>query len=254
MLYKNNTYQISTTNQETRCPISYKDIEVIYEDAICLVVSKPTDLLIHDDGDTKDTLCARVNFYTQCNNEPFQAYPIHRIDKDTSGLVLFIKHPFFHSFFDWQIKEHIIQKQYLAVVQGNFPYPYLHIENAIARDRHNAKKMIIHKKGKIAISDIQKISYKQDFSLLKIHIKTGRKHQIRVHLSSLGFPIYNDPLYGNISDNRKLLLQSNQISFYHPIDKRNIHIKALVDPRFKPFSQNDLTSTTYKLKNMKHQK
>ena len=254
ILYANKTYTITTRRKNEHIQTSPHDIEIVYEDDICLIVNKPTNLLIHDDGASPDTLCSRVNFYTLCNNYKFFAYPIHRIDKETSGLVFFVKHPFFHSFFDHQIQEHIIKKQYLGVVQGTFPYRHKHIEKPISRDRHDAKKMIISNKGKAAITDVYKVTTKDHYSLLSIGIKTGRKHQIRTHLKYIGYPIVNDPLYGHILDNRKLLLESYAIDFYHPLENRFIHIQAPIDPRFKPFSHIDLTSTIKMPLHKTHQK
>lgn len=254
ILYANKTYTITTRRKEENIQTSHHDIDIVYEDDICLIVNKPTNLLIHDDGTSPDTLCSRVNFYTLCNNYTYIAYPIHRIDKDTSGLVFFVKHPFFHSFFDYQIQEHIIKKQYLAIVKGNFPYQHKHIEKPISRDRHDAKKMIISNKGKKAISDIHKIISRKNYSLLKIDIKTGRKHQIRTHLKYIGYPIVNDSLYGTVFDDRKLLLESYTLDFFHPLDCAFIHVQAPIDRRFKPFSHIDLTNTTSKPKHKTHQK
>lgn len=254
ILYANKTYTITTNKKDEKIQTSHHGIEIVYEDDICLIVNKPTNLLIHDDGVNSDTLCSRVNFYTICNNYKYLAYPIHRIDKDTSGLVFFVKHPFFHSFFDYQIHEHIIKKQYLAVVQGIFPYQHKHVEKPISRDRHDAKKMIISKNGKNAITDIHKIISKNDYSLLKIDIKTGRKHQIRTHLKYIGFSIVNDPLYGHILDDRKLLLESYALDFFHPLENKLIHIQAPIDSRFKPFSHIDLTNTIKTPMHKTHQK
>lgn len=224
------TIQSYIERSQTQC---FNEVDIVYEDDICLIVNKPCNLLIHDDGNTQDTLTSRVNAYLV--DSPFDALPIHRIDKDTTGLVFYCKHPFFQSFFDNQIENHIIQKEYLAIVQGNFPKKTMHINQPIARDRHNAKKMMVHKNGKEAISDITKIKTINNQSLLKIKIKTGRKHQIRVHLSSIQYPIINDELYGNIIDDRKLLLQSYSLTFYSPLTKEMIQVKAYIDPRFYPF-------------------
>lgn len=253
-LYANKTYTITTRQKKENIQISHHDIDVVYENDICLIVNKPTNLLIHDDGSSPDTLCSRVNFYTLCNNHTYIAYPIHRIDKDTSGLVFFVKHPFFHSFFDHQIQEHIIKKQYLAIVSGNFPYRHKHIEKPISRNRHDAKKMIISNKGKKAITDVYKVITKDNYSLLKIDLKTGRKHQIRTHLKHIGYPIVNDSLYGRVLDERRLLLESYALDFFHPIDLAFIHVQAPIDSRFKPFSHIDLTNTITMPKQTTHRK
>lgn len=233
ILRKQTLYTINTEIKKIQ-PTYPQEIEIVYEDDIVLIVNKPVNLLIHSDGNTEDTLCARVNYYLSKQSD-FDALPIHRIDKDTSGLVFFCKHPFFQAFFDYQIQEHIIRKEYLAIVKGNFKYTKKTINAPISRDRHNAKKMIIHPNGKPAVSHIIKLSAKQNMSLLKIKIETGRKHQIRVHLASIGYPIINDELYGSIIDKRKLLLQSHQLCFIDPLTKKTIEVIAPMDDRFKPF-------------------
>lgn len=234
ILVKNTKYTIQLHKEDITHTID-KEIKILYEDDICLIVNKPCDLLVHNDGNQSDNLTARVNYYLQSIHASFNAHAIHRIDKDTSGAVFFCKIPFFQSFFDRQIEDHTIKKEYLAIVKGNFKYQKKTIHAPISRDRHNAKKMIIHKNGKQAISHVTKIKSQDGFTLLNIKIETGRKHQIRVHLASIGYPIINDELYGTVIDSRKLCLQSHKLSFIDPITKKTIEVIAPMDNRFKPF-------------------
>lgn len=244
-LLKDTQYTIECEIPSKESEISEKEINVVYEDDICLIVFKPCDLLVHNDGNTSDTLSSRVNFYSLCENHLFNALPIHRIDKDTSGLVFFCKHPFFQGFFDSQIEKHIINKEYIAIIQGNPNFKHKHIDKPISRDRHNAKKMIVHKNGKPSISDVEKIKIINNQTLVKVKIETGRKHQIRTHLSCIGYPIVNDELYGSVVDDRKLLLQSYKLTFIHPLTKKSTEVISSMDNRFKPFLDIPLTDTTY---------
>lgn len=236
----NKIYTIYTQIKQDEMPCIDQSIDIVYEDNLLLIVNKPTDLLVHTDGNTIDTLTARVHYYALIEQLPFYPMPLHRIDKETSGLVLYSKQPFFHAFFDQQIAEHHIKKTYLAIVKGNFPFKTKQITKPIARNRHNAKKMMCIQSGKPAHTKITRVSAKRNTSLLKVKITTGRKHQIRVHLQSLGYPIYNDPLYGTIYDNRKLLLESYQVTFFDPIQKKSIEVTAPIDLRFHPYTNNDL--------------
>lgn len=190
---------------------NFTPVEILYEDEILIVAYKPPFLLVHSDGKTTDTLQARVNGYLKLNGYTLWAQAIHRIDYETSGLVLFCKHPFFQSFFDYKIQTHDIQKQYLAIVDSNTNYKNKLVISNLSRDRHNAKKMIIHPKGKECISIFNTIFNFGTYSLLQIEIKTGRKHQIRVQCQSLNHPILNDSLYGKVMNKDGLYLQSHKI-------------------------------------------
>ncbi len=190
---------------------SFVPVEIIYEDETLLVVNKPPFLLVHTDGQAEDTLQARVNGYLQLKGYTLWAQAIHRIDYETSGLVLFCKHPFFQAYFDHIMQTHEIQKEYIAIVDKNTNYKNKKITSYISRDRHNAKRMIINPKGKQCISIFNTLLNFDTYSLLKIEIKTGRKHQIRVQCQSLNHPIINDPLYGKVINNDGLYLQSHKI-------------------------------------------
>ncbi len=199
---------------EKNAEINYEPVEILYEDAILLVAFKPPFLLVHDDGNNQDTLQARINGYLQLNGNKYPAQAIHRIDYETSGLILFCKHPFFQAYCDNNMENHHIKKDYIALVQGHTHYKNKKIVSYIARDRHDAKKMIIHPNGKESVSVFNTIKNYKDYSLIKVSILTGRKHQIRVQCASLKHPILNDSLYGGKRiDDTGLLLQSHHIQF-----------------------------------------
>ncbi len=209
-----------------------KEIDLIYEDEILLAVNKPPFLLVHSDGNNKDTLQDRVNAYLKQSFWPHKAQALHRIDYETSGLVLFCKNPFFQAYFDAMISSHQIKKQYLCVVEGRFPYQRKIIDQKIGRNRHNAKAMIVNPNGKSAYTEITCLEKSRNRSLLKAEIKTGRKHQIRVHCASIAYPLVNDALYGHVCDTRGLLLQAQCLEFIHPIDQKKVRIELEMDSRF----------------------
>lgn len=205
-----------------------KTIDIVYIDDILCVVNKPPFLLVHEDGISNDDLQGRLNNYLYENGYPHSAQAVHRIDYETSGIVLFCINPFFQAMMDSIFQSHELIKEYECIIDRPFPYNELTISKPISRNRHDAKKMIVHPKGKEAISHIKRISDKH----LRVRIETGRKHQIRVHLSNLGYPIVNDPLYGHIQDSRGLLLQNRHLVFLHPLTKERIDIKLDLDKRF----------------------
>ena len=156
---------------EKEVEINYEPVNILYEDAFLIAAFKSPFLLVHDDGNSKDTLQARINGYLQLNGNKYPAQAIHRIDYETSGLVLFCKHPFFQAYCDKNMEEHHIKKDYIALVQGHTNYKNKKIVSNIARDRHNAKKMIIHPNGKesISIFNTLKNCYEVTFVKTKLH-------------------------------------------------------------------------------------
>ncbi|MCF0246878.1 MAG: RluA family pseudouridine synthase [Ileibacterium sp.] len=220
-------------NDET--PMYYAGVPVVYEDDWCLVANKKPFLLVHGDGNTEDTLTARVNSYLAQNGWPFAAQPVNRIDYEASGLVLFCKHPLVQSFFDRQMEDGTAKKEYLAVVEGRVNNREIDINNPIARNRHEAEKMMVYTKGKPAHTHITRLKLFNDKTLVKAEITTGRKHQIRVHLSNLGYPILNDPLYGIIRNNKGLMLQAYKLGFVQPFTNERIDVELDMDTRFKWF-------------------
>lgn len=199
---------------EKNVEINYEPVKILYENSFLIVAFKPPFLLVHDDGNNQDTLQARINGYLQLHGNKYSAQAIHRIDYETSGLVLFCKHPFFQAYCDNNMQNHTIKKEYIALVDGKTNYKNKKIVSYIARDRHNAKRMIIHPNGKESISIFNTLKNYKDCSLIQVTILTGRKHQIRVQCASLKHPILNDTLYGGKNiDNTGLLLQSHHIQF-----------------------------------------
>ncbi|MCF0260667.1 MAG: RluA family pseudouridine synthase [Erysipelotrichaceae bacterium] len=220
-------------NDET--PMYYGAVPVVYEDDWCLVANKKPFLLVHGDGNTEDTLTARVNAYLAQEGWPFAAQPVNRIDYEASGLVLFCKHPLVQSYFDRQMEDGTAKKEYLAVVEGRVNNREIDINNPIARNRHEADKMMVYSKGKPAHTHISRLKLFNDKSLVKAVISTGRRHQIRVHLSNLGYPILNDPLYGIVRNNKGLMLQAYRLEFRQPFTHETITAELDMDTRFKWF-------------------
>lgn len=207
-------------------------IQVLYEDSFFLAVYKPAFLLVHDDGNEMDTLQARVNDYLLCSGWPFSSQALHRIDFEASGIVLFSKHPFFQGMFDKLVESHECIKEYYAKVNGLVSFKKKTIDSPISRNRHNAKAMIIHKNGKPSISHVTVLKKSNNQTLCKVLIETGRKHQIRLHLSSIGHPIINDPIYGTVSNKNGLLLENFHMAFLHPVFNHPVDIEIELDKRF----------------------
>ena len=232
-VHKNCAYIQEAQNQTPE--YSFQPIQIIYEDTYCIVVNKPPFLLVHNDGHSKDTVQSRVNAYLKNSQWPFCAQAVHRLDYETSGLLLFCKVPLLQNYFDEQFRKHTTIKEYMAVTKKIFPYKQLDIKKPIARDRHQSGKMRVGKTGKEAFTHIEKIQTLNKETLVKATLHTGRKHQIRVHLSSIGFPIRNDKIYGSKENKDALCLESYHLGFEQPFSKKFIDLYLDLDKRFYPF-------------------
>lgn len=179
--------------------------------------------------------CARdINSANASMLEEIQA--LQRLDRDTSGIVLFSLCKATQPSYDRLIAERKIDKRYLAIVAGRFPEGRTTFTGPIGRDRHDARRMRVSKTGKPAHTEVQLIKTwrkaGKQYSLLKVHILTGRKHQIRVHLSHAGFPIVGDALYGH-PDPRGLMLHAARLAFTDPITGKAVTIEAPMPRRFQ---------------------
>lgn len=209
-----------------------KELEILYEDDTLLAINKPSFMLVHSDGNQQENMQDLVNAYLYDMNWPHKAQAIHRLDKETSGILLFCKNPFFQAYYDQLFATNHPKKFYYALVKKNFPYKEKVILSKIGRDRHDAKKMRISENGKESHSIIKRIELHNNASLLSVEILTGRKHQIRVHLASLGFPILNDSLYGEVQNSLGLMLQHYKISLPLPNGKL-LNLEIPLDSRIQ---------------------
>ncbi|MBQ1482686.1 MAG: RluA family pseudouridine synthase [Erysipelotrichaceae bacterium] len=205
------------------------DINIVYEDEILCIVNKPKGVLVHSDGGRELTLTDMAESHYADQNH-IAAYPIHRLDKQTSGLVVFSKSVVFQPLLDKLLSEKKIRRNYLAFVEGRMESgTILNIDKPIGKDRHDPNKRIIHKNGQSALTKVRCVgcSRSKNYSVLLCTLETGRTHQIRVHLSSIGHPILNDDLYGKKSDLCvRMGLFAESIELYHPLKEENMEIEC----------------------------
>lgn len=199
------------------------ELDVLYEDDNILVVNKPPKMLIHPDGIKENTLLNAVYFYLQEKEKIQYAYPIHRIDYDTTGIVVFAKDPLTLSFLCAEIEKHHLVKEYVCLCHGKFDVSNGIINSKIGKNRHS-KGQIITNFGKDSESSYEVIK-NGVISKVRVTIVHGRKHQIRVHMQSIGHPIVGDKIYG-YEDGENLKLHFKKIVFYHPFKNKKITIQS----------------------------
>ncbi len=210
------------------------NVEILYEDELLCVVNKPAGIIVHSDKEDEVTLSTLVRSHYA--SEPYLTLnPIHRLDKETSGLVFFSKSPLFQPLFDHMLLKREIKRTYLAFAKGKAEKGVkMTFDDPIGKDRHNAGKMIVYKNGQDALTKVESLGYKNGITTFRCTLLTGRTHQIRVHLSSHHYPIINDPLYG-VPENSldKMGLVAYELQFYHPFREENVKVKLELEPKMK---------------------
>lgn len=208
---------------------TFMDIEVLFEDDHLLIVNKPAGIDTHpNERDQTNTLLNGVAFYLQSIGQPSWVRHIHRLDRDTTGAILFAKHPLASAILDRMLEQRLIKRTYIALVQGIIKKKKGTINEPIGRDRHHATRRRVSPTGQSAITHFQLIETypKQDFSLVRCWLDTGRTHQIRVHLSHLGHPLLGDTLYGGKPIIPRQALHAVKMEFLHPFYQDQIEVNA----------------------------
>ena len=199
-------------------------IEPLYEDQHLIVVNKPEEMKTHGNEPTEIALLNHVSAY--CGQT---CYVVHRLDMETSGAVLFAKNPFILPILNRLLEDKKIQRQYWALAEGKFQTKETVYNDKIGRDRHDRRKRVVDpRKGQVAYTTVTRLKTFKGASLVNCQLKTGRTHQIRVHLAHHGHAILGDPLYSHRTASR-LMLHAHTLSFTHPLTLKKITVKAQSD-------------------------
>ncbi|MGG0527014.1 RluA family pseudouridine synthase [Bacillus pumilus] len=220
--------------EESDVTPEYGELEVLFEDEHLLIVQKPAGRPTHpnEQGQT-GTLANLVAFHFQANGEEKRVRHIHRLDQDTSGTVIFAKHRLAHAALDQMLSKKTIKRTYIAIAEGLFKKKKGTIDAGIGRDKHHAVRRRISPNGQKAVTHFQVMDMNKRLQLtaVKLHLETGRTHQIRVHLSSLGHPLAGDTLYDGVRDYiNRCALHAKQVDMKHPFTGEHLIIEAPLPP------------------------
>ena len=216
-------------------------VEIIYEDNDIIVVNKPKGMVVHPaNGNPDGTL---VNAIMNICKDSLSGIGgeirpgiVHRLDKDTSGLLIVAKNDKAHINLSEQIKNREITKKYIALVRGVIKENEATIDMPIARSDKDRKKMAVKKTGKKAVTHFKVIKRYKDYTLLDIKIDTGRTHQIRVHMAEIGYPVVGDIVYSNGKNPFGVvgqMLHAKSLDFVHPITGEKLHLEAPIPEYFE---------------------
>ena len=220
-------------------------VQIMYEDKDIVVVNKPKGMVVHPaNGNYDGTLVnALLGMYEDKSDwsfsedeENFRPGIVHRLDKDTSGLLIVAKNNVALMKMSKEIQERKVTKKYIALVKGNVPDDEATIDLPIARSTKDRKKMAVDEKGKNAVTYFKVLKRYDRYTLLELKIATGRTHQIRVHMSYIGHPVVGDEVYSNGKNEFEVkgqMLHAWKLEFIHPITGEKINLEAPVPDYFK---------------------
>ncbi len=223
-------------------------IDIVYEDSDIAVINKQAGLVVHPaHGHYSGTLVNAILYHIKdlsgINGE-IRPGIVHRLDKDTSGLIVIAKNDKVHTVLTEMFQEKKIRKTYLAILKGKLNKSEGKIVTQIGRDKNDRKKMTVIDditKGKNAITNYRVISQNNLFTLVKVNIETGRTHQIRVHMRHLGYPILGDSVYGRKDNEKRQMLHAYKLEFLHPVTGRQMEFTGEIPEDFqKALKKSDL--------------
>jgi len=219
------------------------DLNIVYEDEDIMVINKPSGLVVHPgNGNTNNTLVNGLMYYTNelsdiGGNE--RVGIVHRLDKDTSGLMLVAKSNKAHEILSDDFKNKRVYREYYALLNGVFPSDTAFIDAPIGRSKDNFNKMEVRSDGKDARTNLKVLKRYKENTLVSLVLETGRTHQIRVHMLYIGYPVFNDPVYVNKKATEfGQFLHSKVIRFNHPITKEVMMFESDLPKEFNDYLEN----------------
>lgn len=216
-------------------------LNIVYEDKYLLVINKPSGMVVHPaPGNYHGTMVnALIYRFELSSKDPIRPGIVHRIDKDTSGLLVVAKDDYTHELLSDMISKKEVERIYYALVDGIIPHETGTIDAPIGRDPNNRQKMkVTDINSKNAVTHFRVLKrYSTNQTLIECKLETGRTHQIRVHMAYIGYPIYNDPVYGKTKHPSSFgqFLHSKRLKFIHPITHELLEFDTPLPDEFKNY-------------------
>ena len=218
-------------------------LDIVYEDADVAVVNKPRGMVVHPapgnpDGTLVNALLAHCGQSLSGVGGAIRPGIVHRIDKDTSGLLIIAKNDRAHLALSAQLKDHTLSRVYEAVAIGSLKEDRGTVDAPIGRSLRDRKKMAVVSDGRRAVTHYEVLARYPGYTHLRCQLETGRTHQIRVHMAYLGHPLAGDPVYGPKNDPERLggqCLHARELTFVHPTTGQTVHLTCPLPDWFSDF-------------------
>lgn len=238
---KLNDHVIVTEKEVVEADIQPEDLnlDIYYEDEDVAIVYKPKGMVVHPSpghytGTLVNGLMYQIKDLSGINGE-IRPGIVHRIDKDTSGLLMVAKNDIAHRGLVEQLMDKTVKRKYTALVHGNIPHDYGTVDAPIGRNKNDRQAMAVVDDGKEAVTHFNVLEHFKDYTLIECELETGRTHQIRVHMKYIGFPLVGDPKYGpkKTLDIGGQALHAGVIGFEHPVTHEYIERSSELPKEFK---------------------
>ena len=241
--HKNNSYIVGENDivelikNKEYIPSKFKSenipLDIVYEDKDLVIINKPSGMVVHPaSGNYENTLVNALIYRYNLDDTNVRSGIAHRIDKDTSGLVIVAKNDKTLELLTDMFKNKEIKKTYVAIVDGVINNKSATINAPITRDVKDRKKMMVGKDGKNSITHFYVIKTFKNNTYISLNLETGRTHQIRVHMAYIGHPVTNDKVYGKENTSFGQYLHASKLEFIHPITKKEMIIEAPLPEEF----------------------
>ena len=241
--HKNNSYIVEENDivelikNKEYIPSKFKKenipLDIVYEDKDLVIINKPSGMVVHPaSGNYENTLVNALIYRYNLDDTNVRSGIAHRIDKDTSGLVIVAKNDKTLELLTDMFKNKEIKKTYVAIVDGVINNKSATINAPITRDVKDRKKMMVGKDGKNSITHFYVIKTFKNNTYISLNLETGRTHQIRVHMAYIGHPVTNDKVYGKENTSFGQYLHASKLEFIHPITKKEIIVEAPLPEEF----------------------
>lgn len=227
--------KVTIMGDENRGKLMQGKMDIMYEDHDLMVVNKPVGLLSSSNNPKDMTVISEINDYFIRRRSRQRAHVVHRLDRDTSGLLLVAKSKEVSRQLEMNWKEKVFDRAYVAVTWGAPVPAFGTVRSWLTENEFGVVSSPTDNGGKLAITHYKTLKKKGRFALVQMQLETGRRNQIRVHMRELGHPLLKDPIYGYRDDNspiKRLALHAFKLCFYHPVTGKEIRLETPFPPEF----------------------